>query len=196
MDTHCFVRGSLIILEPLSWSHIGELLPIVADDKIWRFLTSCASNRSSLEQYIAEAVNDREAGTSFPFAVRWQGSSEVVGTTRLKNYSELHQRVKIGSWFTPAVWGKGANTESKLLLLRLAFEQLGCVRVEFETDSRNTRSRNSLTALGAIEEGTLRSWGNTRDGIRRDNVVFSILRNEWPESERRLIARLGEIHRK
>jgi RimJ/RimL family protein N-acetyltransferase len=138
-------------------------------------------------------LKDREAETSIPFVARWRDSGALVGSTRLKDYSRPHRRVTVGSWFVPAVWGKGANTESKLLLLNLAFDQLGCVRVEFNTDSRNLRSRAALKGLGAVEEGVLRSWGLTREGERRDNVVFSILRQEWPESRRRLLSRLDEI---
>jgi RimJ/RimL family protein N-acetyltransferase len=191
---HDALHGFLVNLEPLSRTHTRELLAVVPDERIWRFLTSCASTEDSLELYIAEALKDREAGTSVPFVVRWRDSGALVGSTRLKDYSRLHQRVTVGSWFVPAVWGKGANTESKLLLLNLAFDQLGCVRVEFNTDSRNLRSRAALKGLGAVEEGMLRSWGVTREGERRDNVVFSILQQEWPEARRRLLSRLNEIH--
>jgi hypothetical protein len=49
-----------------------------------------------------------------------------------------------------------------------------------------------IEAPGAVEEGMLRSWGVTREGEQRDNVIFSILRQEWPESRQRLLSRLTE----
>jgi RimJ/RimL family protein N-acetyltransferase len=49
------------------------------------------------------------------------------------------------------------NTEAKYLQLRHAFEELGCVRVEFKTDSLNERSRAALLRIGAVEEGTMRN---------------------------------------
>ncbi|KAA6465240.1 GNAT family N-acetyltransferase [Acidobacteria bacterium AB60] len=185
------LTGNLLTLEPLSWKHASELLAIASDDRIWYFLTSCAMTEDALSNYISDALSDRDAGTAIPFVVRWRQSGKLVGSTRLKYYSSQHQKAMIGSWFVPSVWGKGANPESKLLLLSLAFETLECIRIEFNTDGRNHRSRAALKALGAFEEGTLRSWGATRRGDRRDNVVFSILRQEWPETKQRLLSRLN-----
>jgi RimJ/RimL family protein N-acetyltransferase len=110
--------------------------------------------------------------------------------TRLKNVSREHRKAAVGSWFTPSAWGSGANTESKLLVLKHAFENLGCIRVEFDTDVRNLRSRAALAKIGATEEGLLRSHHIMRDGFRRDTVIFSILDTEWPLAMEKLAARL------
>jgi RimJ/RimL family protein N-acetyltransferase len=76
------------------------------------------------------------------------------------------------------------------LILHHAFESLNCFRVEFQTDSRNLRSRAALTKMGAVEEGTLRSYLITSDGHRRNTIVFSVLDRERPEVRRRLVGRL------
>src|SRR5579883_183647 len=83
----------------------------------------------------------------------------------------------------PSAWGTGANTESKLLLIEYAFESLRLLRIEFQTDSRNGRSRAALAKMGAVEEGTLRSYLTAPDGRRRDSVMFSILSREWPAAK-------------
>jgi RimJ/RimL family protein N-acetyltransferase len=111
--------------------------------------------------------------------------------TRLKSLSREHRNAVVGSWLRASAWGTGANTESKLLLLKYAFETLQCIRVEFHTDSRNIRSRAALTKMGVHEEGILRSCHITRDGSRRDTVVFSILDIEWPEIKQNLMMRLN-----
>ena len=36
-----------------------------------------------------------------------------------------------------------------------------------------------MRRMGATEEGTLRSHRITQGGIRRDTVIFSVLRPEW-----------------
>ncbi len=189
------MSGRLIALEPLSLAHTDELLPIVRDPAIWQFLSSNASTKASLDRYIIAAVKDREGGSAAPFVVRWRRTGSLVGATRLKEYCAEHRRVTIGSWFIPAVWGLGANPESKLLLLTVAFEQLRCERVEFRTDSRNTRSRAALKALGAVEEGIRRSYAETGrgNGDRRDDVLYSLLQEEWPASKRRLMNRIEGI---
>jgi hypothetical protein len=53
------LHGSLVTLEPLSKAHTRELLAIVSDERIWRFLTSCASTEDSLERYVADALKNR-----------------------------------------------------------------------------------------------------------------------------------------
>jgi RimJ/RimL family protein N-acetyltransferase len=83
------------------------------------------------------------------------------------------------------------NTECKLLLLTVAFERLGCIRVEFRTSAANWRSRAAIARLGAVEEGTLRAKWLLADGRRRDMTYFSILDEEWPTVKERLISRLA-----
>ena len=51
-------------------------------------------------------------------------------------------------------------------MLRHAFEDLNCLRVEFKTDSLNERSRRALLGIGATEEGTLRNHMLTDSGRR------------------------------
>lgn len=49
------------------------------------------------------------------------------------------------------------NTEAEHLMLRHAFEVLGCLRIEFKTDSLNMPSRRALLRIGARQEGTFRN---------------------------------------
>src|SRR5262245_10631234 len=52
--------------------------------------------------------------------------------------SKLMRDVKpMASWITPAWQRSAINIEAKYLPLRPAFETLGCIRVEFNTDARN-----------------------------------------------------------
>jgi RimJ/RimL family protein N-acetyltransferase len=84
------------------------------------------------------------------------------------------------------------NTETKLLLLRHAFETLGCLRVELRTHSANTRSQAAIARLGAVREGVLRKHLVMPDGHVRDTVVFAIIDTEWPGVKDRLVARLSQ----
>lgn len=85
------------------------------------------------------------------------------------------------------------NTETKYLMLRYAFDEMQCVRVELKTDRLNERSRNAILRIGAVEEGILRSHFITASGRLRDTVYFSILASEWPDVRRRLEAKLDDL---
>jgi len=76
-------------------------------------------------------------------------------------------------------------------MLRLAFETLGCIRVEFKTDSLNDGSRKAILRIGAKEEGTLRNHMLVHDGRYRHSVYFSVIDSEWPGVKKALEEKLG-----
>jgi RimJ/RimL family protein N-acetyltransferase len=78
------------------------------------------------------------------------------------------------------------NTETKYLMLRHAFEALGCHRVELKTDVLNERSRRAIERIGGVQEGILRRHVVTSRGRVRDTVYYSILDREWPAVKARL----------
>jgi len=73
------------------------------------------------------------------------------------------------------------NTECKYLLLRQAFETLGCIRVQLKTDLRNEGSQKAIEPIGARKETVLRNHMILPDGQYRHSVFYSILDTEWPE---------------
>jgi RimJ/RimL family protein N-acetyltransferase len=83
------------------------------------------------------------------------------------------------------------NTEAKYLMLKHAFEALGCIRVEFKTDSLNEQSRLALRRIGAKEEGILRNHMMTYTGRVRHSVYYSIIDSEWPQVKASLEEKLS-----
>ncbi|MEZ7944266.1 MAG: GNAT family protein, partial [Halioglobus sp.] len=102
-----------------------------------------------------------------------------------------HRSLEIGWTWLGQNWQRTAiNTETKLLLLSHAFEKLGCIRVEFKTDTRNERSQRALQRIGATKEGVLRNHMIVQDEFVRDSVYFSVISSEWLDVKERL-ERLG-----
>jgi RimJ/RimL family protein N-acetyltransferase len=107
--------------------------------------------------------------------------------TRYMDIQPRNRALEIGgTWYAAAFQRTAANTECKYLLLRHAFETLGCQRVQFKTDLRNERSQRAIERIGATREGVLRSHMLLPDGTLRSSVYFSILENEWPAVKARL----------
>ena len=186
------LEGHVVRLEPLSFEHAPDLLLAAQTEEIWRYTLDDPRTTDAMRSYIERALTEREAGTAMPFAVRHLATGRAIGSTRYAAISRPNRGVEIGwTWYAPEFWRTAVNTESKYLLLRHAFETLGCIRVELKTDARNTRSRTAIARLGAVEEGTLRSKVIMRDGYRRDSVYFSILDGEWPAVKARLEAWLA-----
>ena len=103
-----------------------------------------------------------------------------------------HDGLEIGyTWMATETWGTGANAEAKLLLCAHAFEDLGCMRVEFKTDAKNVNSRRALEALPAQFEGIFRKHMLVRDGELRDSAWYAITDDDWPEVKAALEARVA-----
>ena len=135
------LEGRLVALEPLRREHEEGLRQAAADERIWRFMVT-----TDPEAWLRAAFAEAEAGVRVPFTVFAEG--RPVGSTSYMSLAPEHLRLEIGStWMSPSTWGTGANVEAKYLLLRHAFEEVGCRRVEFKTDAGNERARGALAAL-------------------------------------------------
>jgi RimJ/RimL family protein N-acetyltransferase len=175
------LRGRFVRLEPLSIAHLDSLCEIGLDEDIWRWMPTRALTRPEMRDYIEEALRGQVQGTMLPFATMELASGRAVGCTRFGNIDGAHRRVEIGWTWIGRPWQRTAvNTEAKYLMLRHAFETLGCLRVELKTDALNERSRQAILRVGAKEEGTLRKHIVTSTGRIRDTVYYSVIDTEWP----------------
>ena len=130
------------------------------------------------------------AGSDYPFAILQNGIA--VGSSSYMAIVPEHRRLEIGNtWMHPSTWGTGANAEAKYLLLRHAFEELGCIRVEFKTDAKNERARAALAALPAQFEGIHRKHMLVRGEVRRDSAWYSVIDDDWPDVKAALQRRLA-----
>jgi RimJ/RimL family protein N-acetyltransferase len=127
-----------------------------------------------------------------PFTVIQNTSGTIIGATRFLEMQPRYRSLEVGgTWYAPEYQGKVVNPECKFLLLKYAFEELNCIRVQFKADLRNERSIHALEKLGAVREGVLRSHMILPNGIIRDSVYFSILDREWPDVKIRLEDRIN-----
>jgi N-acetyltransferase len=185
------VKGRLVTVEPLSLDHEEALFAAGRPVAIWEWWPfNPARDRDAFHVWMEEALAAVAAGREERFAVL-DSTGEPIGATSYCDLRPKERAVEIGwTWLAPRAWGTGANAETKLLLLRDAFERLGCRRVEFHTDALNARSRAALAALPAHLDGVLRDFKQLPDGRWRSNAVYSILAEQWPRVEGALTARV------
>ena len=186
------LEGRHVRLEPLAQTHHEALCAIGLDPEIWELIPYRVATPADMAAYIQTALDDQAGGTALPFVTVHAPSGQVVGSTRYMNIDVANRRLEIGATWIAGPWRRTAvNTEAKYLMLRHAFETLGCIRVELKTDALNQRSRNAIRRIGAIEEGTLRQHMITWSGRLRDSVYFSILDSEWPRVKQDLEQKLA-----
>ena len=169
------------MLEPMEARHEAELLEAAKDGQLWKLWYTAVASPDAVMAYMSDALKMRDELGAMPFVVRRKADEKIVGSTRFFNVDAKNRRLEIGhTWYSHSVQRTGLNTETKLLLLKHAFEKLNCIAVEFRTHWFNFDSRVAITRLGAKQDGVLRNHQVSPNGTLRDTVVFSIIASEWP----------------
>ncbi len=188
------LEGSFVRLEPLRADHAPLFWNVAKDalDDIFRWFPYAMKAEGDFVKMVEQAFDEQQRGVSVVFATVARDTGTVVGSTRFMNIDRSNRHVEIGStWIAPAWQRTAVNTEAKYLMLRHAFEEWRCLRVEFKTDTLNERSRTAVLRLGAEQEGIFRKHMLTHTGRVRDSVYFSVIDTEWPAVKTRLEASLG-----
>ncbi len=181
------LEGVHVRLEPLAKAHLAGLAQVGLEEELWRWIPTPVRTQEEMAAYIETALAEQERGVSLPFAIVDKATGRAIGSTRYGNIDRTHRRVEIGWTWVAREWQRTAmNTEAKYLLLKHAFEMLGCIRVELKTDSLNERSRAAILRIGAREEGIFRNHMITSTGRIRHTVYFSIIDSEWPAVKARV----------
>ncbi|WP_430297874.1 GNAT family N-acetyltransferase [Sinomonas sp. B1-1] len=186
------LRGLLVTLEPLSREHCAELEEAVRDGELWNLWYTSVPRPEGVVAEVDRRLALQDAGSMLPFVTRRVTDGRAIGMTTYMNIDAANRRLEIGStWNAQSAHGTGTNAESKLLLLRHAFEALDCIAVEFRTHWMNAQSRAAIERLGAKQDGVLRSHQMMPDGSLRDTVVYSVIASEWPMVRNGLELRLA-----
>jgi len=182
------LTGSVVRLEPLSEQHVPDLTVAAHDERIWRYmLYAYPEDEEKMLAWVRDILTRQAAGADLAFAVIHLASGRAIGATRYLEIRPPHRSLEVGgTWYATEFQRTAVNSECKYLLLKHAFETLGCIRVQFKADARNLRSLRAIERLGAAREGVLRNHYILADGGFRDSVYFSILDKEWPGVRARL----------
>jgi N-acetyltransferase len=175
------LEGRIVRLVPLALEHAAGLADVGLDPAIWQWTLARPASEGDIRDWIAAAIRNREAGTELPFATLDASTGRPIGSSRYMNIVLEHRRLEIGwTWLAPTSQRTGANREAKLLMLRHAFDSVGCRRVEFKTDSLNEPSRTALLGIGATFEGIFRNHMVMPGGRMRHSAYYSVIDEEWP----------------
>ncbi|MFZ5887820.1 MAG: GNAT family N-acetyltransferase [Chloroflexota bacterium] len=185
--------GRHVRLEPMTEAHIPALAEIGVGQSFWDFmLYGKMDSEADMANWVRDILSRAERGTDLPFVAVHLASGRVAGATRYLNITPEHRGLEIGgTWYGLEFQRTVVNTECKYLLLKHAFETLGCIRVQLKTDLRNERSQRAIERIGAVKEGVFRNHMILPDGRIRHSVFYSIIDSEWEGVKKRLEGMLG-----
>jgi RimJ/RimL family protein N-acetyltransferase len=185
------LAGDHVKLVQLREDHAEGVLGASDDDEVFRWQSFARPTSITEAQALVDLYLSR------PNTLAWAqvdlASKDVAGLTTFYDIDPEQRTVAIGStWLGRRFWRTGVNTEAKLLLLRRAFDGLGCARVVWHVDILNERSQDAVERIGGVREGVLRKHKIRRDGSWRDTVLYSMTDDEWPATRSALENRLAQ----
>ncbi len=185
------LENDRVRLEPLSFDHNDGLFQAGnQDDSLLKYSFNRVHTKELLTEFLEKFIGDRMAETRYPFAIFDKQEGRYAGVTTFMSISNEHKRLEIGStWIGKEFQRTGLNRNCKFLLLQYCFEKVGAERVELKTDARNEQSRTAILKIGATFEGELRNHSVMPDGFRRNTVVYSIVKEEWPGIKKDVFAK-------
>lgn len=141
----------------------------------------------------AGAVDD-PADDVAAFALCELANGRVCGWASLVAIDRRHHHAAFGpAWGVDVGDGARIGCTAAHLLLRVAFEALGLVRVEAEVAAADRAARRLLDRLGFVREGIRRSGRCATNGRPYDVALLSVMAMHWRATAQMQAALLAEL---
>ena len=187
MFTKKIHQTNKVALETRTENHLAGLYKAGQYPDIWQWvLSNYTKTPNTLKQWFENTAQFVET-EQLVFAIIDKRTQQIVGTTRIFRLDIHNLNAEIGHTFlSKAAQRTYVNTHAKYLLLSYAFNELGLVRINFNTHEQNKKSRSAITRLGAQFEGIAQKDRRLDDGSYRNTAKFSIIDEHWPRIKRQL----------
>jgi RimJ/RimL family protein N-acetyltransferase len=175
------LTGDGVTLRELRRGDSHSLFSLLSDDQVAQFISPPPTSPEGFERFIAWTAKQRAAGTYACFGVVPRGLTEAVGVFQVRQLQPDFDVAEWGFILAHSFWGTGIFAEAAHLVLEFAFDTVGVHRLEARAAVPNGRGHGALSKLGAFHEVRLRKsfW---RDGVRYDQMMWSILAEDWREA--------------
>jgi RimJ/RimL family protein N-acetyltransferase len=125
--------------------------------------------------------NKRNPPPEMLLSVVLRQTNELIGEVQLVNIDSFHHTAETASMiYRPKHRNQGYGSEAKLLLIELAFDQLGFHTLKSRVWAPNTRSQSALRKQGFRDAGRYH-WSTHHDTGFADFAAFDLLASEWRE---------------
>jgi RimJ/RimL family protein N-acetyltransferase len=171
--------GERVTLRELYPDDARQLTALLSAPEVARFTFAPPATVEQFGCFINWSRREREAGRYAAFALVPHGASSATGLLQVRQLDPAFHAAEWGFALGTAWWGAGLFTESAHLLLDFIFTTLGVHRLEARAAVPNVRAHAAISRLGGVREGVLRRSLVTRDGQQLDQVLWSLLADEW-----------------
>ena len=182
------LENNRVLLIPFSNQKAEELKTIIFDDEVWEYMGMYVKTEKDFNDYIKDMLQ-KHSKTAYSFLIIDKLTNEIAGSTSFGNINFNSQKLEIGwTWYGKKFQGTGLNKACKFELLKYGFEQIGLRRIQFSADLENIKSQKAIEKLGAIQEGISRNNYIDSLGKSKDDVYYSIIKEDWENSKERFFS--------
>jgi [ribosomal protein S5]-alanine N-acetyltransferase len=181
--------GAGVTLRELRPSDSATLFTLLTEEQVVKFISPPPTSPAGFETFINWSIGERKRGRHFSFGVVPEGLTAPVGIFQLRMLDRGSNVAEWGFVLAYQFWGTGRFPEAAHLMLAFAFDTLGINRLEARASVPNERGSGALAKVTAVHEVKMRE-SFKRHGIWYDQVLWSILADEWRarEQQRRKVA--------
>src|SRR5262245_61203345 len=171
----------MVTLREVAPADVGALVDLMSLSDATRFGIEEPPNDFVVQQFVERVARDRAAGLSFTYVVTLSATRAVVGLLQVRQLDPAFEAAEWECTIAPSSRGTGVFLEAARLAGSLAFGAVGTHRLEARVLLRNGRANGALRKLGAVQEGILRRSVRQSGGDYLDQVLWSLLKEDWGE---------------
>ena len=167
-----------VTLRALRIADAATLHAMLTTEEVARFISPPPETVEGFERFIAWTHRQQAEGRYVCFGIVPAGRTDAVGIIQIRALDQAFDVAEWGFAIGSEFWGTGVFQSSARAALHFAFAELPVRRVEARAVTENGRGNGALKKIGASCEAILRQ-SFRRDGTRMDQVLWSIMRNDW-----------------
>jgi RimJ/RimL family protein N-acetyltransferase len=171
------LTGERALLRPFAGDDADAMAEIIKDPEVIRY-TFEPSSELTLERLRAWYGSRGEQDDRLDLAVTDRATGAVVGEVVLYDVDQMNHNCTFRTLIGPAGRGRGLGTEATRLIVGYGFERIGLHRIQLDVYTDNHRACRVYEKVGFTAEGVRREV-QLREGTWRDELVMSILSQEW-----------------
>lgn len=167
------IEGKQVYLRPITRQDTDLIIRWRNNEEVRRFfIYQEPFTIEGHEKWLKEMI---DSGKGYQFMICLTDNDEPVGSTYLRDYDPLHNKAEFGFFLSSSeVRGRGIGSESLMLTLEFAFDELKLHKVFARAFSDNQASINSFLKCGFKKEACLKDEVRINGGYR-DIVLLARL---------------------
>jgi RimJ/RimL family protein N-acetyltransferase len=172
------LEGDRVVLRPVQAWDRERLYELVETIEMRALSSNDPPLPLSLEEVEARDkrwIEERSVDSAW-FAI--DVDAELIGICGLHTIDHYQQRADVGIRIGKPYWRQGHGQDAVRTLLDYGFRHLNLAKISLRVLADDERAVGAYRKAGFVEEGRLRAhaW---YDGARHDELVMSVLREEW-----------------